>query len=69
MDVPEEDGVVFIKNNKEIHSGKFVKCKIVDVKDYDLVAEMWKKALHAKYEVPLTYAFFFNFFYKINLPL
>lgn len=39
MDVPEEDGVVFIKSSKELTSGDFVKCKITDVKDYDLIAE------------------------------
>ncbi len=40
MDVPEEDGVVFIKSDKEIAVGDFVKCKITDVKDYDLIAEI-----------------------------
>ena len=37
MDVPDEDGVVFIKKEKEIPIGTFAKCKIIDVKDYDLV--------------------------------
>ncbi len=37
MDVPEEDGVVFIKRKKEIPIGTFAKCKIIDVKDYDLI--------------------------------
>ena len=31
MDIPEEDGVVFIKNSDKIQIGDFVKCKIVDV--------------------------------------
>lgn len=40
MDVPDMDGVVFIKNdNKQKEIGQFVNCKITDVKDYDLVAE------------------------------
>lgn len=41
MDVPDMDGVVFIKNAKDSKNyiGQFVKCKIVDVKDYDLVGE------------------------------
>lgn len=40
MDVPDMDGVVFIKNdNKQKKIGQFVNCKITDVKDYDLVAE------------------------------
>ena len=40
MDVPDMDGVVFIKkdnNQKEI--GQFVNCKIIGIKDYDLIAE------------------------------
>ena len=38
MDVPEEDGVVYIenKNNEEL-IGKFVNVKITDYKDYDLI--------------------------------
>ncbi len=42
MDVPEEDGVVFIKKEKEKEKeiGSFVKCKIVDVREYDLIAEI-----------------------------
>ncbi len=37
MDVPEEDGVIFIKREKEIPIGTFTKCRITDVKDYDLI--------------------------------
>ena len=37
MDVPEEDGVVFIKKEKDIPIGKFVNVKIKEVRDYDLV--------------------------------
>jgi len=40
MDVPEEDGLVFIENTIQLHYGSFVKCKIVDVRDYDLIAEV-----------------------------
>ena len=42
MDVPEMDGVVYIKNNKkqDIRIGEFYKSKIIDVKEYDLIAEM-----------------------------
>ncbi len=39
MDVPEEDGVVFIKKDREIKQGTFIKCKITDIRDYDLIAE------------------------------
>ena len=37
MDIPDEDGVIFIENTKDNLIGKFVKCKIIDVKNYDLV--------------------------------
>lgn len=33
-------GVVFIKREKELEMGSFVKCKITDVKDYDLIAKI-----------------------------
>lgn len=41
MDVPEMDGVVYIKNTLDKYLiNKFVKCKIVDIIDYDLIAEI-----------------------------
>lgn len=48
MDVPDMDGVVFIKNakddkitqNNEDIIGKFVECTIVDIADYDLIGEI-----------------------------
>ena len=39
MDVPEIDGVVYIESDEEIQIGSFVKCKITDVKEYDLIAK------------------------------
>ena len=39
-DVPEEDGVVYIKKNDKNMINKFVKCKITDVSNYDLIAEI-----------------------------
>ena len=39
MDVPEIDGVVYIKSDDEIQIGSFVKCKVADVKEYDLIAK------------------------------
>lgn len=41
MDVPEMDGVVYIKNifDKDLIN-KFVKCKIIDIREYDLIAEI-----------------------------
>lgn len=43
MDVPEMDGVVYIKNtsNKDLIN-KFVMCKIIDVKEYDLIGELYE---------------------------
>lgn len=40
-DVPEEDGIVYIKRNEENENyiNKFINCKIIDVSDYDLIAE------------------------------
>lgn len=42
MDVPEEDGIIFIKNDKELKLGSFVKCKVTKVQDYDLIGEICK---------------------------
>ena len=39
MDIPDEDGVVFIKNNGQNKPGDFIKCKITGVIDYDLIGE------------------------------
>lgn len=42
MDVPDMDGVVLIKNIQETEDkiGQFVKCKMVEAKDYDLIGEI-----------------------------
>lgn len=40
MDIPNEDGTIFIKNNGKIKSGEFIKCKIIEVRDYDLIGEI-----------------------------
>ena len=40
MDVPDMDGVIYIKNTKPNLIGKFVNCKIVDVNEYDLIGEI-----------------------------
>ena len=41
-DVPEEDGIVYIKRTDENERllNQFIWCKIVEVSDYDLVAEI-----------------------------
>ena len=38
MDVPEIDGYIYLKGDAEINT--FVKCKITDVRDYDLIGEI-----------------------------
>ena len=44
QDVPEEDGLVYIKNNENLNEeeilNNFVDCKIVDVSNYDLIGEI-----------------------------
>lgn len=42
QDVPEIDGLVYIKNEQKIKDNvinNFAKCKIVEIRDYDLIAE------------------------------
>ena len=40
MDIPETDGVIFVKNNKKGLLGKFVNTRIIDSNEYDLIAEI-----------------------------
>lgn len=40
MDIPNEDGTIFIKNNGKVKQGSFIKCKIIAVRNYDLIAEI-----------------------------
>ena len=40
MDIPDEDGVIFIENTKKLEVGSFVDCIITDVKEYDLIAKL-----------------------------
>lgn len=41
QDVPEEDGLVYIKNNEKLNEkdilDNFIECKIIDVSNYDLI--------------------------------
>ena len=43
-DIPQEDGLVYIKNNKELLKkdllNKFVECEITDINDYDLIGKI-----------------------------
>lgn len=40
MDIPDEDGVIFIENNGKIKQGDFIKCEIIDSKGYDLIGKL-----------------------------
>lgn len=46
QDVPEEDGLVYIKNNKDLDENtilnNFVNCEIIEVSNYDLIGEIQK---------------------------
>ena len=39
MDAPEIDGVTYIESSKNLEVGDFVKVKVIDTLDYDLVGE------------------------------
>ena len=43
MDVPEIDGIVYVKNDDNLNFGEFIKCKVTKVDEYDLVSEKIKK--------------------------
>lgn len=40
MDIPDTDGVVIIKNTSNNLLGKFIQCKITEIKNYDLIGEI-----------------------------
>ena len=44
LDVPDIDGLVYIKNNEKLEEkdliNKFIKCRIIDVNAYDLIGEI-----------------------------
>lgn len=40
MDIPETDGIVIIKKEKPNLTGKFEKCKIININNYDLIGEI-----------------------------
>lgn len=40
MDIPDEDGVIFIENDGNVKSGDFITCKIIDCKGYDLIGKL-----------------------------
>lgn len=40
MDIPDEDGVIYIKNDRKVKAGEFVECKITGVRGYDFIGEI-----------------------------
>lgn len=40
FDVPDMDGIVYVSNSKKLEIGTFVKCKIIDKQEYDLIAKV-----------------------------
>lgn len=40
MDIPDTDGVIILRNTKDNVLGKFVECKVTDIKNYDLIGDM-----------------------------
>ena len=40
MDIPDTDGVIFVKNTKANQIGKFINCRVTKIKDYDLIGEI-----------------------------
>lgn len=40
MDIPDTDGIVFVENDTDNLIGQFVKCKIINVSQYDLVGKI-----------------------------
>ena len=39
MDIPDEDGVIFVKSKENIEIGNWINCRITDVAQYDLIGE------------------------------
>ena len=40
MDIPDEDGVIFIENNGQVKPGDFINCIITEAKGYDLIGKL-----------------------------
>ena len=43
QDVPDIDGVIYIKNRDDKLVNQFVKAKVIDVSNYDLIGELVKE--------------------------
>ena len=40
MDAPEIDGVVYIKNTKQLNLGDWLNCQIIEIKEYDMIGKI-----------------------------
>ena len=40
MDAPDIDGMVFVHSDEELVSGDFIRVKITDFNEYDLIGEI-----------------------------
>ena len=40
MDVPEIDGLIYIKNTKALNLGEWINCKIIGIKEYDMIGKI-----------------------------
>jgi len=40
MDIPNEDGTIFIENDGKYEAGMFVRCQIISVEDYDMIGKI-----------------------------
>ncbi len=40
MDIPDEDGVIYMQNNQKVKEGDFVECEIIKVNGYDLLGKL-----------------------------
>ena len=39
MDVPDIDGVAYLNTDRNLYSGEFIKAKVIDVSNYDLICK------------------------------
>ncbi|MBQ9298074.1 MAG: 30S ribosomal protein S12 methylthiotransferase RimO [Clostridia bacterium] len=44
-DVPDMDGLIYIKNTEQVNIGEFITCTVTSVKEYDLIGMIKNKAL------------------------
>ena len=40
MDVPEIDGLIYIENTKALNLGEWINCKIIGIKEYDMIGKI-----------------------------